>query len=440
MPETSDYSGRRFLVLGDDLQRSDLTSYKWGDCPENLNVSDFDVVILDLVPLTDKNPPELPHRSPPRPHQFYRLLFSERSEVVLLGSPKARLRYDNRHIKIRNYLPYQFGYTEEKGGQIDIIDDEFSFYFDKVSQYDYYFTGKWDVHKNANKILGRIFTKVNSHDTTIESRLAETRFHKAIGLAVSFSVSRSGSRRVPATSGPAIWLPSTDRISSTEAVELLLRERYGLRLKATPPDWLEEFVLPHEIPLCEKIEEVQKEIAELRDGLEDRRRELEVETRVKGILYERGQALEPLVRDALSSLGAEVTPAEEPGREDGRFTDPQGQQGMLEIKSSSSAIGIRDVRQLDQWVRDAIAEEDWDGKGVLVASGWVDVQPEERAEQFASNAIRTAERFGLALVSTDQVFSALQRDQEGDLDRERFWDAIMTTDGRVSLPGLSEGG
>lgn len=56
------------------------------------------------------------------------------------------------------------------------------------------------------------------------------------------------------------------------------------------------------------------------------------------------------------------------GRDDGRLTDPTGRNGILEIKGRAGALCVSDVRELHDWVSDAIANEGWQGKGLLIAN------------------------------------------------------------------------
>jgi hypothetical protein len=167
------------------------------------------------------------------------------------------------------------------------------------------------------------------------------------------------------------------------------------------------------------------------------REQLEETTRFRRLLYEQGEdGLEPVVRDALRELSAQVTDPEQPGREDGRLVDPSGRNGMLEIKGKTKALGIRDVRQLDQWVRDAMAEEEWEGKGLLIANTYCGDPLEQRKEPFPQRSSRLAKRFGQCLMTTTQLFRALCSHQRDELDVEAFWDAIFNINGVCSLPEL----
>jgi hypothetical protein len=147
--------------------------------------------------------------------------------------------------------------------------------------------------------------------------------------------------------------------------------------------------------------------------------------------------LEPVVREALASLGASVTVPEQAGLEDGRLVDSAGRAAMLEIKGKTGALGVEDVRQLDGWIRNAMADEGWEGKGVIVANLKLSEPPDTRDEVVAPNALTFAKRVEIGILTTPQLYEALRRDQEGTLDRHEFWEAVFSANGLVGLPSVS---
>jgi hypothetical protein len=152
------------------------------------------------------------------------------------------------------------------------------------------------------------------------------------------------------------------------------------------------------------------------------------------VLYERGEgALEPVVRDLLRELGAEVRDPTVRGQNDGTFSVPNAGNGVLEIKRRTGPIRLGDVRQLQQWVTDLIAEADWEGRGILVANAHCDLAPDARPDPFPDNCIRFAERMGLCLVTTTDLFGVLRQHQHGQLDLEEFWSKVMSTSGVAKL-------
>jgi hypothetical protein len=86
-------------------------------------------------------------------------------------------------------------------------------------------------------------------------------------------------------------------------------------------------------------------------------------------------------------------------------------------------------------MQDALAEEGWRGKGIVVANVRLKDPPDKRADLVGSNALTFARNIGVCIVTTSQLFEALRQEQSGTLDRDAFWQELFDTDGLVSLPG-----
>lgn len=80
-----------------------------------------------------------------------------------------------------------------------------------------------------------------------------------------------------------------------------------------------------------------------------------------------------------------------------------------------------------------MAEEDWEGTGLLVANLGIDQPPSERRDLFPGNTERFAARAGHGLLTTSQLYEALRRDQAGELDRSSFYRAIIDGAGVIAL-------
>jgi len=159
------------------------------------------------------------------------------------------------------------------------------------------------------------------------------------------------------------------------------------------------------------------------------------------MLYETGEdVLEPVVRDTLRELEAEVEDPKERGKEDGRVVDPTGRNAMLEIKGPKGTLRLRDVRQLFDWMNDANFKEGWTGKGILIVNAYHDTPLEQRVEPFPDPCIKSAERLELCLMTTSQLFRTLVVHQHGELDTNEFWDIVFNTNGVCSLPDVLTNG
>lgn len=166
---------------------------------------------------------------------------------------------------------------------------------------------------------------------------------------------------------------------------------------------------------------------------------LKLEKRYHKLLYEQGvDGLEPIVRQVLRELGATVDdPIKGENREDGLLEDPKGREAILEIKGRTKSLALADLRQLDQWVRDALYSDDpKDRKGILIANMYCNVSIEQRKEPFPANCIDMAKQNKYCLLTTRQLYYAICLKQRNEFQETEFWDTIFNTDGVCSLPEI----
>jgi hypothetical protein len=334
----------RILVLGSSPHTRLVTAYAWDRLPDHLNVADYDVVILNLVPLMDKAlRSSIAVAKLPRWQQFARLIFSKGSEVLAIGVPGITLG-SNPIMPAEWWVPILPQFIWEAGTEIRGVDPAFEFYFQHVRRYHFHATSK------ANKTFGG---QINEYACVVDpsanaiivrgvAPLARTRFDHAVGFVITFeSLHVEKQDRLPwhpdnpeikrlGQSGLVIWLPPTTDISAYDAVDLILRERYGVRFERVPPAWISAYPLPSQGPLRDMIAQKEREIETLQSEVEATREQLRQASRFQKLLYEQGEdVLEPIARDALRELGAEVIDPKQRGREDGRLIDPLGRNGML---------------------------------------------------------------------------------------------------------------
>lgn len=443
---------KRILVLGSTPHTRLVTAYAWDRLPQDLNIADYDVVILNLVPFLDKEFARRITQSALIPWmQYARLLFS-RSEIIVVGQPWAKSE-DNSEQSFMHWLPVIPQITPDSGEEIREISPEFDYYFQYVK--------RWNFHTNRNlQNLGSLqqYFKVVHSQANLKPHveiepIAQTRFHQFVAFKLQFlliydevwmqdrfgrssKVVEEGEIEV---AGRVIWLPTPTEIPGYEAINLILSKQYGLNLEQAPPTWVKPYKLPLQLPIEEEITQYQQEIQDLAKKLTVAEQRLQDETRFQKLLYEQGEdALEPIVRDALRKLDAQVHDPQERGREDGRLVDPFGCKGTLEIKGRTGSLRLNDVRQLDQWVRDAFLIENWDSKGILIATLYCGVPPEQRGqfELFPTNCISAAQRSKQCLMTTTQLFYALRSHQRGELDLEAFWNNVFNTNGVCTLSEL----
>jgi hypothetical protein len=446
-----DAAERKILVLGATGFPLVVKAYAWDRVPENLNVADFDVVVLDLTPFEDNEQLRAGVQLGrlPTTDRFARLIFSG-AEIVCIGSltttlARTRAWADGSvhrvgETRVDWWLPVVLDVVEESA-EIRDVDPLWSEYFELVKRSSWYFDHLDDgIIRNARYSLSGISVEADS--VRVQSNvLASTRFGKAVGAELKVTGMWTGEDYpVEVTAeGCVVLLPRPTEVAVEEAIAFVLRERYLVAAERRKPEWIGDFALPAETGPRELVRLQRAAIDEATRSLKVAEERVRDEARFRKLLYETGEdVLEPIVRDALRALGAEVADPEDKGHEDGRMTWPPDHRGMLEIKGRRTGLKLRDVRELDQWVRDALV--DWTSKGVLIACLENEKRPGDRSRLFPANCVAFAERAEICLLTTTQLFEALRRHQLRELDVGVFFETLFRTSGVCSLPEVADPG
>ncbi len=422
----------KILVLGQKVQSRQVSSYRWSEIPSQINVTDFDTVILNFSTISDSNKKEAFKISEfPRWEQFSRLFRRRESQIITIGLfDESMSRNAQDHLSLTQLgSPFEAFVVCDPGTAFNLIADEFEGYFRMLSRWKVFLEGiKWFDEQGYffaglySKDLGKLHPRIDP--------IATTTFHKPI----AFSLQASPDRATPPMSGRLISLPPPTERSSEDGVIWILRNLYGLLLERQQPDWLASYKLPGEPEIHTIISQYEQKISETQKKIEAAKLDLEKLTRFKKLLYEQDEALEQIVRDSLRVLGATVTDPERKGREDGRLVDPFGRKGMLEVKGRTGTLRVQDVRQLEDWVQGAAESENWPSKGLLIANLMCNIDPDSRKDLVPSNCSDLLSRYHSCLITTSQLFQALVQQLSGTLDSKNFWDTIFSTDGICSLP------
>jgi hypothetical protein len=450
----------RVLVFGSAPHGRSVHAYKWDRLPPELNVADYDVLILNLVPFQYEMPDvawnNLIKVTNNQWEPLARLLFSANSEILVIGQPVVQKKHGVT-VAVDNWLPFKPEINFGSGQEMREIVEPFNYYFRHVRTWNFYATNEFVEGVGVTKYLKVVCPRA-THLTAHLIPLAQTRFQRPVAFQIEFrayylssSITTDYSRwQLTAYfdyledqhmdpvlySGDVIWLAPPTEISDREAVNLVLQERYGIVFEEALPDWAPLFKLPAELPIEKQIDQINSQLSDLMQALEAQQQRLAHKGRFRKLLYEGDAALEPVVHEALRELGAQVEEPERAGHEDGRATDASGRNYMLEVKGRTGTLQLKDVRQLHQWVEDAIHEDDWESKGLLIANLHREIAPGHRVDPFPDNCIRAAERYGYCLMTTTQLYRALADHQRGELDLNEFWDTTYKTSGVCPLPEL----
>jgi hypothetical protein len=175
------------------------------------------------------------------------------------------------------------------------------------------------------------------------------------------------------------------------------------------PDWAksETYSLSTEIKIGKRIAEIDDRMR----GLSEERRECEarkeLESMPKALLYETGKPLEAAIIDALRTFGFEADHyVDEDSEFDVLFESAEGRfLGEAEGKDSS-AVNIDKIQQLERNLQEDFSKDGVDefAKGILFGNPHRLTSPDSRGELFTKKAIAAAERTGIGLVHTPDLF------------------------------------
>ena len=448
---------KRILVIGSEGHGKDVTSYAWDKFPEGFNVADFDVVILNFATFEEDEalaaafpPGRLPARE-----SLGRLLFAERTELIAIGDPSTQIGPEPEERgfvlggrpRVAEWLPFWFRVEHETGSSLEIKDKDWAFYLSKLSGYEWFTGGEMGARFQDPTHYFRAIGIVDADAMRpFYKALAETRFGQPIALAFQVAAARFkeplglavnyGEQEVELvrSSSSLYWLPALGDVSGAEAVDLILAERFRVSTEQRLPEWLDGYALPLEEEIADEIAGFEAGREALAARIATARLRAEHAAAPRALLYEKGKKeLEPVTRDALRELGAEVRDPEREGIEDGLLLRPPGA-AVIEIKGRKDQIRLGDVRQVVQWAAEAKLRDGVTYKPIIVGNPHCETPPPQRSEPLAPNALEYARNGEVALLTTVQVYEALRRHQQGAFDEAGFWKAVFAGKGAVELP------
>lgn len=190
--------------------------------------------------------------------------------------------------------------------------------------------------------------------------------------------------------------PPTD-ISAEEGIEILIRKISGEPTKTPAPLWIRDFEVPGEAEMNAEIDKLQKKLADLHNQCDEA-------TEYKKLLFEHGSALEGVVEKAFTLMKIEVRPGLA-GKED-RLLFIDSKEVKVEVKGKEGSIALQDLRQLGHYLEDA-ALDGKSVKGLFIGNHYRLEHPKKRPEAFPDNVIEYAEKRGICLITTIELFKAV---------------------------------
>ena len=326
-----------------------------------------------------------------------------------------------------DWIPLPIAFNDERGDTIAVVENAFRRYFSQVRRWE--FTLAEDIEDS--KGLGTELASL--HDDGGDAKLilgpiAVNRQGAPIAVSASYTVEGLSGYQ----SGYMFLLPPPTEGTADEAVGIILEDFCGVQACAPDPDWFSEIQVPGEADATAAVESARAELSQAQDRLQAGRAEMEEVTQYKRLLNETGAPLEQIVRKTFATMG--LKPVDSPTAD---FMLVDGDEILVEVKGRTGSIPTSDVAQLTKDMGTFGVTEGRVIKGLLVGNAWRDLPPNERdtADKpvFPDDAVQTAEKLSISLLSTVELFRAYAAVTEGSLTGDEVIRQLRDTVGVVRL-------
>jgi hypothetical protein len=218
--------------------------------------------------------------------------------------------------------------------------------------------------------------------------------------------------RTPCLSGEIILLPGKSSIgySGSDAEKYWLRVLSALleilpKLKKIPekielPAWITSYQFPEEEELIRQKREIERKLEKIQFR--------------KYLIVARGRPLQDAVELALKDIGFTVEKLPEGAYADFILKLGDKEIGAVEVTSSVGSIEVKEFRQLLHFLKDCEIDKK-EMKGILIGNHYCEKILKERGEAFTADAINAAEKHGVALITTADLFKVLSLLDQGKI-------------------------
>jgi hypothetical protein len=441
-----DSRARRVLVVG-SAQRRTVPCVSWLDDIPNL--ADFDVVILNLETLDRVNLVKLTRVDKERllrlRQQLFDLMLSGGEIYCLLapflafGSylyfPDGSMEPEWSNLK---WSPIGFSLTEIRGESMLIEEDvKFEDYLRQVSG--------WEGYINPTANMNYIEERLRHENKLADDEevfwqslpLALNRYGKPLAASLCFGVRQREAEheepKIKFISDYLHLLPPPSKITREQGIDMLVEEAKGLPAKSVMPAWAEQYHVPGEDLLEQRINESQRRIKAAEREQKRCFRAFRDLQRSKALLYEHGDNLRQALAEVLQRMEFGVKPF--PGAPDLLVLQTRYGKMLLDAAGRSGPAETGDLQQL---LRHAVFAQESDGriwKGLLVFNHYRLNEPRQsRPAAFPGEVVARAREMRLGLCTSEGIYASFCSFLQGSMLREELEDRMYQGAGIINLP------
>ena len=258
--------------------------------------------------------------------------------------------------------------------------------------------------------------------------LCQNRYNNALAFALILCYNR-------VELGQLFFLPRIP-LPEDETIQLVL-SCLGIDSELPEPEWLEGFDAPGQEEFDNEIDRIESQFGTLKKQLATAHEKRTKCRECLKLLYEKEYALEPVVRDVLRGLGADVEDPKEKGKEDGWLVVKVGDktyEGVLEIKSTRRDQFSEDGRkQLLEWIDRGRAQRRKKYKGIFVGNSAVEKPIHDRPDAFSDNWKSAAELSEICALKTEHLYAIYVLKKIGKINMDEIWTTIFESNGVLNF-------
>ena len=427
--------------------------FSWDRLKKATNLADYDVVVIDLLSLRDKESLDgrvLRELLDVKTTQ--EVLRKTGGAIYVLGDPRFWVKRGategEQSVPFLYWTGAEFAWDERPGDTVErrwqADRGPFKSFADALSRWSYSlaaarpeleaFAEVWNIEYFRGKGRQPAVLIHPICENSYGNHLVFSVSHATEEVAYQYGVQVPRDKQ--SLSGPIYFLPESE-LPEEEVLEFVLRDLCGVDVSAPEPEWIREISVPDQEQVERELDEIQRRVNELLEKRAGRLEERAALRRPLELLYQGGKALEEAVWSVLEQLGAEVERPEERNKEDGWITVQAGDdlfEGVLEVKSTDRQhFGTGGLRQLFDWINRGIARRKKRYTGIFVGNSSIKEPPKVRPWPFNKNWVEDAELYGFAAIRSEDLYVLYLLDRTNRLDRDEFWRSLFSTKGPFDM-------
>jgi len=369
---------------------------KWTELP---TLHDYDVILSDLHNLLDSDILEA---------GSYKSMFKEQVQtgglLIIFSAPNATY-YGSGYKPYHRYhwIPNMesIASVEEPGESVSVLESDFESLFKAVREEDI----SWELYFKPTDVCKPLVTNRAGHPISLEMSLGKGK----VVLLPLFSDRAEAIRNIVEKTLPGIY-PNLEKAS-------VKHER-----KVARPGWVEKHIFVKKQELMKKVESNNKDIQKY--------------TQLEALIYSKDIELVQSVALALKELGFDVAVTAEEGTvADLEIRLDEGYNSIAEVKGLISPVKIQHLRQLLHYFIDKRDVEQVEGiKAIFFVNHQRNRKPENRDKvPYTPTALEAAQKHGIAIVSTYDLFETMRRVVHGEVPKEEVRKKIVDGIGYVNF-------